>query len=167
MRRWRAVVLGAGVLAVLAVANREILHTEDTIESGRTLLLALRTANPITLVEDDHLNLLYAHNTFPKRWDAAGMPNVGHVILSLGEGDVGLYARPDDGAPLGAREIRVRYERSYDSGELRYGAAALPIPESDPARIKDARYAVHKLDSSGESVLIGLARADFSRIPIR
>jgi uncharacterized membrane-anchored protein len=69
MRRinMRLVLVIAGLVLVLGVANYDIWQKQQLIENGRQILLELRPVDPRSLIQGDFMQLRYAERIFPRR----------------------------------------------------------------------------------------------------
>jgi uncharacterized membrane-anchored protein len=150
----------AGLVLVLAAINLDILKKQAIVDDGQPLLLQLRPVDPRSLIQGDYMELRYDQSAFPVGEVAKGLPRAGSVILTVDEDNVGRFNRIDDGTPLSAGEVRLRFKLRLYDGELRYGAESFFFQEGQAERYEAARYGVLHLDESGASVLVGLADAD-------
>jgi len=153
-----ASILG-GLALVLAVAGTTILSKQAILDDGRTVLLALRPADPRSLMQGDYMVLRYDASVFPPPELAETLPRKGRIILALDDRGVARFARLEDGAQPGPMEARLVYRLAGPDGELRYGAESYFFQEGRAEIFQDAKYGVLKLDPDGNSVLAGLADA--------
>jgi len=144
---------------ILALTNWDIAQKRKVIADGQVLLLELRPVDPRSLFQGDYMALALADATMPDSATVATLPYRGTVILSLDTERVGRYVRLDDGTPLQANELRVRYRRHKDwRGErLDYGAQSFFFQGGDAAVYQDAKYALLRVAEDGGTVLTDLA----------
>jgi uncharacterized membrane-anchored protein len=158
-----------GLGLVLALANWHIVQKRAVIADGQVLLLELRPADPRSLIQGDYMALALADATMPDAAMIATLPYRGTVILSLDGNRVGRYVRLDDGMPLQADELRVRYRRHEDwrGPRLDYGAQSFFFQGGDAALYQDAKYALLRVADDGSTVLTDLADQDRTAIKAR
>lgn len=170
-RRLPALALWGGLLVVLAAVNLMIAGKQRILDGGRTVLLALRPADPRSLMQGDYMALRYAEALVPVEQAAAAVD--GRIVVGLDAQGVAAFRRFDDGSPLAADEQRLRYRRRAPAGlgedgehaEVFIGAESFLFQEGHADAYAAARYGILKVAPDGSSVLAGLADAE--RRPIR
>ncbi len=160
MKHLRHLLVGVGLLLVLAAANRDILHKQQVVDGGRQLLLELRPVDPRSLMAGDYMQLRYAEHVFPPQGVILGLGRRGTIILTLDANGVGRFARLDDGAPLRPGELRLRFKGHRGSRDLSYGAESFFFQEGSASRYEAAKYGVLRVDDNGDSILVALAGED-------
>lgn len=143
-----------GLALVLLVVNGLAAQREAVMARGRTVLLALAPVDPRSLIQGDYMRLDYAVG----RDVQSNWPAEGRLVMRVGPDEVGEFVRVDDGAPLAADEVRLRY-RLVD-GRLRIGAESFLFQEGKADVYAAARFAELKVGSDGTAVLTGLRDAD-------
>lgn len=78
----------------------------------------------------------------------------GHVVLDRDEKQVGSLTRIDDGKPLAANEMRMRYR--VRNGQVKFATNAFFFQEGTAALYEKARYGEFRVDRKGDSILTGL-----------
>ena len=166
MKRARWIVVVAGLVLILGLANWQIAQKRAVIADGQVLLLELRPADPRSLIQGDYMALALADAAMPSTTVVEGLPYRGTVILSLDENRVGRYARLDDGSPVQAGELRLQYRRHQDwrGARLDYGAQSFFFQGGDAAVYEGARYAILRVADDGSTVLTDLAGEDRAAI---
>lgn len=167
----RAVGLWGGLTVVLVAANVLILQKQRVLDDGRTVLLALRPADPRSLMQGDYMALRYAEALVPVAQEAPQID--GRVVVGLDGDGVATFRRFDDGGDLAPGEQRLRYKRRAPAGletaaertELFIGAESFLFQEGHAEAYAKARYGILRVAPDGSSVLAGLA--DSGRRPIR
>lgn len=158
MTRMRLAFIVLGLALVLGIVNWEILAKREVLANGATVLIELRPVDPRSLIQGDYMALAFADYSMPDSGTISGMPFRGTVILSLNANRVARFQRLDDGGPLGAQELRVRYRRYKDfEDRIAYNARSYFFQEGLASRYAAAKYAILRVDNSGASVLFGLA----------
>ena len=169
MKQARLAVALVGLALILALANWDIARKRTIVADGQILLLELRPFDPRSLLQGDYMALALVNEAMPDATAITGLPYRGTVILSLDEDRIGRYARLDDGTPLKADELRVRYRRHEDwrGARLDYGAQSFFFQEGEAERYENARYAVLRVAEDGGTVLTDLAGEDHAPIKAR
>ena len=96
MTRWLpALGLWGGLALVLVAVNVLILQKQRVLDDGRTVLLALRPADPRSLMQGDFMELRYAEALVPVPQEAPEID--GRVVVALDGDGVARFRRFDDG----------------------------------------------------------------------
>ena len=168
--RLRAIGLWGGLALVLVAVNLQILAKQRVLDDGRTVLLALRPADPRSLMQGDYMILRYEEALVPP---GEGAPELdGRIVLALDADGVARFRRFDDGREPAPDEQRLRYKRRAPAGldpaadriEVFVGAESFFFQEGHGDAYEQARYGILKVAPDGCSVLVGLA--DAGRRPI-
>jgi uncharacterized membrane-anchored protein len=142
--------LAAG-LAVLAAANWTIYARERLLAQGRVVLLELAPVDPRSLMQGDYMALRFA---VADRLQLAARDGDGRVVVRLDERGVGRFARRDDGAALGEREVAMRYR--VREGRVKFATNGFFFEEGRAADYAGARFGEFRVAPSGELLLTGL-----------
>jgi len=142
-----------GVAAlVLVVTNVLIAQKERLLASPQSILLELTPVDPRSMIQGDYMALSYA---IAREAPAQDLPVDGHLVVAVGTDNVArflhVYAPSTSLAP---GELLLRY-RIHDGG-LHIGSQAFFFQEGTAAAYEQVRYAELRVDSSGESLLVGL-----------
>ena len=160
MRRWIALLAG---LAILAVVNYVVYQREQLLTTGRVVLLELAPVDPRSLMQGDYMALRFrvARAAF-----AAGGPQGasgdGHLVLRLDPRGVAGFVRFDDGTPLAADDLRMRYR--VRAGNPKFATNAYFFQEGTADRYAAARYGEFRVAPDGESILTGLRDKDLKAL---
>lgn len=172
MPRWLpAIGLWGGLALVLVAVNVEIAAKQRILDDGRTVLLALRPADPRSLMQGDYMLLRYAEALVPASPSAPEID--GRVVVAVDGDGVAAFRRFDDGSALAPDEQLLRYKRRSPAGlepragqvEIFIGAESFLFQEGHAEAYGEARFGILKVAPDGGSVLAGLA--DAGRRPIR
>jgi uncharacterized membrane-anchored protein len=150
MRKW-VVVLAAA--ALLLAVNLVIASRERLLEEGRVVLLELTPVDPRSLMQGDYMALRFkaARDAFQSAPAATGD---GRVVFALDAGGVANFRRFDDGAPLAADEVKVRYR--VRRGTPKFGTNAYFFEEGRARDYDRARFGEFRVAPDGEAILTGL-----------
>ncbi len=143
-----------GLLLTLGLIFWQVQQKEIVIDEGRLLLLELAPVDPRSLMQGDYMVLRYA---IARELSGKDWPEDGLALLRVDANGVGQLLGQDIGQPLASDQLRLRYRRR---STLRIGAESFFFEEGSAESYNKARYGGLRVDSSGESVLIGLYDAD-------
>jgi uncharacterized membrane-anchored protein len=149
----RALVL-VGLVVALGGPMGLVLHKEWLLRNGVQVFLRLAPVDPRSLIEGDYMRLSYAvANEARSAWSDAQAAD-GRLVLALDAQRVGTFVRRDDGRPLEAGEVLVRYR--LRNGFAQLGAESFFFQEGRGERYAGAKYGELRLAGAGEAVLVGL-----------
>ena len=150
MRKWIVVLAAA---ALLVAVNLVIAARERLLEEGRVVLLELTPVDPRSLMQGDYMALRFktARDAFPSGADAR---DDGRLVLALDSRGVGTYVRHDNGAPLSADEVTIRYRVRH--GAPKFATNGYFFEEGRAQDFAKARYGEFRVAADGEAILTGL-----------
>jgi len=153
----RKAVAVAAALVVLGLVNWSIASREAMLATGRVVLLELVPVDPRSLMQGDYMALRYrlANEAFGAARGAR--PADGHMVVHVGADGVATSLRFDDGAPLAAGDVRLRYR--WREGP-RFATNAYFFEEGTASRYTGARYGEFRVSDDGDMILTGLRGAD-------
>ena len=151
----RTVVLLAGLL-ILAGVTAAISSKERLLVRGKVVLLELAPVDPRSLMQGDYMALRFkaANDAFGFRGERRNTPSDGRIVLSMDERGVATFKRLDDGSPLAANEVAMRY-RIRDRN-VKFATNAFFFQEGHAMDYAKARYGEFRVAESGECILTGL-----------
>jgi len=170
----RSAVALAACVAVLALVNVSIVRKERQLATGTVVLLELAPVDPRSLLQGDYMALRFtiandALGALPRAATGARTlwrPNLaagdGRIVALLDERSVASYRRIDDGRPLVANEVLLRYR--VREGQLKFATNAFFFKEGTAARYQGARYGEFRVAPDGELLLTGLRGADLRQL---
>ena len=155
MRKIIALVAG---LAILVLANYSIYSRERLRAEGRIALLELAPVDPRSLMQGDYmaLNFRVSNEVFGRR-AKEGLED-GRIVLRVDARGVATFSRFDDGAPLAADELRIRYRVRAD--QVKFATNAYFFQEGHAKYYERARYGEFRVATDGESLLTGMRGAN-------
>jgi uncharacterized membrane-anchored protein len=159
MRKTLVVLAG---IAVLAAVNWGIHAREQLLASGRVVLLELAPVDPRSLMQGDYMALRFkvAGDAFGR--GVAERNGNGHIVVQVGDGDVGTFRRFDDGTPLASSEARMRYR--VRNGVPKFATNAFFFEEGHANDYAKARFGEFRVAPDGEAILTRLR--DAARQPL-
>ena len=157
----KIIALVAG-LAILALANHSIYSRERLIAEGRIALLELAPVDPRSLMQGDYMALRFRiANEVSGRKAQEGFVD-GRVVLQVDERGVARFSRLDDGTPLAANELHIRYRVRGD--EVKFATNAYFFQEGTAKEYDRARYGEFRVAPDGECLLTGMRGEKLERL---
>ena len=150
MRKALAMLAGA---VLLAAVNWTIVAREKLLAEGRVVLLELAPVDPRSLMQGDYMALRF-RAAEAVRGDSAD----GRLVVKLDERGVARAPRRDDGSPLAADELALRYR--VREGRVKFATDAYFFQEGTAAQYERARYGEFRVAPSGVMILTGLRDRD-------
>jgi uncharacterized membrane-anchored protein len=157
----KLVVIGAGI-AILALVNVVVMQRERLLASGAAVLLELAPVDPRSLLQGDYMALEFRAARQASGGVTVDSPGNGHLVLAVDARGVGNYVRRDDGTPLAAGEVRLRYR--VRDGRVKLVTNAWFFEEGQGEAFEKARYGEFRVDADGEALLAGLRDAELRPI---
>ncbi|HBP31561.1 MAG TPA: hypothetical protein DD666_19390 [Advenella kashmirensis] len=146
----------AGLVAVLAVANVDILQKEAIIRDGTRFVVALRPVDPRSLMQGDYMTLNFASQGGD---DGNLFSDYSHRYVELKPDAQGVYhftrTLPQMAPPAQPGNVVVRYRRQLDERVL-FVTDAYFFPEGQGEHYARARYGEFRVNQDGVALLTGL-----------
>jgi uncharacterized membrane-anchored protein len=147
------IVLAANLILVLAFFAFSVIQKETLIGKGTEVLLRLAPVDPRSLMQGDYMALDF-EVTRKISYDSKS----GYVVVKVGDDRVAEFVRIQDGKGVNNGEFIIRYKRH--NGRLTIGADNYFFQEGSAKKFENAKYGLLKVDSDGNSILIGLCNED-------
>ena len=142
--------IAAAVLLILSASALTVWRFEQTLASGKTVVLALAPVDPRSIMQGDYMALAFAiDRELP---NDAGQYR--YACLSLAETGVATLHSVSNTLPeqVGVIALLLRQR----DGIVSVGPNAFFFTEGSAAVYEAARYGQFKVDSSGKALLTGL-----------
>lgn len=159
MRRALAIVAG---VVVLVFANLSIRSLERMRTSGPVVLLELAPVDPRSILQGDYMALRFAVEDAAFGRIPQSDLRDGKIVVRLDPRGVGRFVRRDDGRPLAAGEIPLRYR--VRGGRVRFATNAYFFQEGYAERYEGARYGEFRAGPSGDLLLTHMRGEDLARL---
>ncbi len=159
----KTIALFAG-LAILVLANYSIYSRERLLAGGRIALLELAPVDPRSLMQGDYmaLNFRVSNELFGRR-AREGLED-GRIVLQIDKRGVAAFSRFDDGTPLAADEVRIRYRVRAD--QVKFATNAYFFQEGTAKEYERARYGEFRVAPDGECLLTGMRGANLELLGV-
>ena len=147
---------------ILGLFGTQIKSLNAVKAEGQTVFMDLRPVDPRALMLGDYMRLRYAEERVPEGKSVKDQPPKGAFVMRLDDNNVASFVRVDEGKSLGEKEIRFNYTRTNRS--LTFGAPRFYFENGTAEDYESARYGVFKVDETGRTILVNLAKDDFEII---
>lgn len=153
MKRFKLILILLNLIALLAFVNYSAIQKEKILRDGKLIFLELIENNAKTpLIQGDMVRLKYKivkgliFDTLYKR---------GYVVVKLDSNSIAERIRfQQKPNPINENEYLIEYSKGYFS--LNIGAENFFIQQGDAKKYAIAKYGAVKVDSNGNSLLMGL-----------
>ena len=143
------IVLAANLILVLAFFAFSVVQKETLISKGTEILLRLAPVDPRSLMQGDYMALDYEIMR-----EIGYKSKSGYVVVKVGDDRVAEFVRIQDGKSVNNGEFIIRYKKH--NGRLTVGADNYFFQEGSAKKFENAKYGLLKVDSDGNSILVGL-----------
>jgi uncharacterized membrane-anchored protein len=163
----RSIIALASCLLSLVAVNFAIAQKERLLAHGTVVYLELAPVDPRSLMQGDYMALRFkvANDAEPSMsrvdrnqqiFQTAGNLATadGNVVVAVDGRSVGRFVRLDDGRPLGAGEVRLRYR--VREGQLRFATNGFFFQEGTARLYETARYGEFRVSDTGDLLLTSL-----------
>ena len=143
------IVLAANLILVLAFFAFSVMQKETLIAKGTEILLRLAPVDPRSLMQGDYMALDYEIMR-----EIGYKSKSGYIVVKVDGDRVAEFVRIQDDQDVNDGEFIIRYKRN--SGRLSVGADNYFFQEGSAKKFENAKYGLLKVDSDGNSILVGL-----------
>jgi Uncharacterized membrane-anchored protein len=146
-------VLAVNLVLVLLFFAFSVVQKETLIGKGTEVLLRLAPVDPRSMMQGDYMALNY------QIFDKIGYDSKsGYIVVTVGSDRIAKFVRLQSGKNVNDGEFIIRYKR--DLGRLTIGADNYFFQEGSAKKYEKAKYGLLKVDSDGNSILVGLCNDD-------
>lgn len=147
------IVLVANLILVLAFFAFSVIQKETLMGKGTEVLLRLAPVDPRSLMQGDYMALNYE---VLREIDYRSKS--GYLVVKVGSDRIAEFVRVQNDKDVNDGEHLIRYKRQ--SGRLSIGADNYFFQEGSGKKFENAKYGLLKVDSDGNSILVGLCDKD-------
>jgi uncharacterized membrane-anchored protein len=152
--RLRRVVAAFGLALIAFGAAMAVVRHEETLASGRVVLLELAPVDPRSLMQGDYMAL-----NFRIAGQVPREPPQGTMVVRLDEHKVASYVRVHAGEAVAPEEALLEYR--VRSRGVRIVTDAWFFEEGRAGDFRSARYGEFRVRPDGVALLVALRGADF------
>ncbi|MCF1715653.1 GDYXXLXY domain-containing protein [Flavihumibacter sp. RY-1] len=141
------------LLLVLGYFLYSIMEKEKLLTTGQLVLLELAPVDPRSLMQGDYMQLNYK---IARDFSEDSVPKRGFLVVKLDQAGVASPVRiQSDGKPIQPGEQLIRYT-APEPWNINIGAESYFFQEGKAANYDSARYGGLRIDTKGNSLLVGL-----------
>lgn len=169
MAKWLAVI---ALILVLVTVNLAIIDKQQTLSSGKVVLLQLAPVDPRSLMQGDYMALDYQlsrqiYQALPKvdnprHWRHDVAADEGYVIVTLDKDRVARFVSLDQGKALAEDEMRLFYR--VRQGNVKFASNAFFFEEGHGEQYEAAEYGEFRVDENGELLLVAMRGQSFNQL---
>lgn len=153
MKKYKVVFILLNLVALLVYFNFNVIKKEEVLNNGQLVLLELAPVDPRSLMQGDYMALRYA---IAENIGADELPKRGYCILKLDSHNRARRIRfQKDARPLYEGEYLIKYTAPNPT-TINIGAESYFFQEGEGTKLEKAKYGGVKIDTQGNSILIGL-----------
>lgn len=161
MKKYKWIVILVNLLLILVYINWSIGSKESLLDEGELVLIELAPVDPRSIMQGDYMNLRYK---LAKGLDVASLSKRGYCVVSINPDKVGSILRYQQNTiPLEEGEKLIKYTKKSQN-TLYLGADSFFFQEGQAEKYEKAKYGALKIDSNGNSLLVGLYDTDLKAI---
>ena len=147
------IVLAVNLILVLLFFAFSVVQKETLIGKGTEVLLRLAPVDPRSMMQGDYMALNY------QIFDKIGHDSKsGYIVVTVGSDRIAEFVRLQSGKKVNDGELIIHYKR--DLGRWTIGADNYFFQEGSAKKYEKAKYGLLKVDSDGNSILVGLCNDD-------
>lgn len=161
MKRYSRILIIINLILLLGYFNWSVYKKEQTLKDGQLVLLQLAPVDPRSLMQGDYMSLNYkeASSALADQQTATR----GYAVLRVDSNQVGEIVRLQTALkPVNSDELVIKYKIIHH--RLFLGAESFFFEEGQDTLYQKAMYGGLKVDSKGQSLLVGLYDEGFHRI---
>ena len=153
MKKYKWIIIIVNLIILLGLFNNSILQKEELLSNGQLILLELAPVDPRSLMQGDYMRLRYA---ISENINYDSISKRGFCVVKLEENGIAKKVRiQDDRTPINEKEYLIEYTSKGWRG-INIGAESFFFQEGEAEKYENAKYGGIKVDSQGNSLLIGL-----------
>ncbi|SEE43719.1 Uncharacterized membrane-anchored protein [Tenacibaculum sp. MAR_2010_89] len=161
MKKYKWIIILINLIMLLGFFNNSIFQKEELITDGQLVLLELAPVDPRSLMQGDYMRLRYAISS---SINSDSISKRGFCVVKLEENGVAKKVRiQENKMPINDNEFLIEYT-SKKWSNINIGAESYFFEEGEADKYEKAKYGGIKVDSQGNSLLIGLYDEQLKRI---
>jgi uncharacterized membrane-anchored protein len=161
MKKYKWIIILINLIILLGLFNNSILQKEELLTDGQLVLLELAPVDPRSLMQGDYMRLRYA---ISDNINSDSISKRGFCVVKLEENGIAKKVRiQENKTPINDNEFLIEYT-SKKWSNINIGAESYFFQEGEADKYENAKYGGIKVDSQGNSLLIGLYDENLKRI---
>ncbi len=163
MKKYKWIIILVNLILLLILFNNSIVKKEALLEDGKLILLELAPVDPRSLMQGDYMRLNYEISNN----NNIGFDDIskrGFCVVKLDTNGIGSKVRMQKNRlPINPDEYLIEYTSGEWMG-INIGAESFFFQEGEGEKFENAKYGGIKVDSQGNSLLIGLFDDNLNQI---
>ena len=140
-------------MILLVYFNFSVVKKENLLKDGKLILLSLAPVDPRSLMQGDYMTLRYS---ISENLNVNSLPKRGYCVVNLNPQGIAEKVRfQKNTTPLNKGEYLIEYN-SPDQWNVNIGAESFFFQEGQAEKYEKAKYGAIKVDTKGNSLLVGL-----------
>jgi uncharacterized membrane-anchored protein len=161
MKKYKWIIILINLIILLGLFNNSILQKEELLTAGQLVLLELAPVDPRSLMQGDYMRLRYA---ISDNINSERISKRGFCVVKLEENGIAKKVRiQENKTPINNNEFLIEYTLK-EWRNINIGAESYFFQEGEADKYENAKYGGIKVDSQGNSLLIGLYDENLKRI---
>lgn len=161
MKKYKWIIILINLIILLGLFNNSILQKEELLADGQLVLLELAPVDPRSLMQGDYMRLRYA---ISDNINSDSISKRGFCVIKLEENGIAKKVRiQENKTPINDNEFLIEYT-SKKWRNINIGAESYFFQEGEADKYENAKYGGIKVDSQGNSLLIGLYDENHKKI---
>lgn len=161
MKKYKGIVIAINLALLLLYFNFSVVKKEETLKEGQLILLELAPVDPRSLMQGDYMQLRYK---IASEINMDSVARRGYCVVRLNQGNVAELVRvQQETSPLNPNEFLIAYT-APKKWSIEIGSESFFFEEGQGKKYEIAKYGAIKVDSSGNSILVGLYDKDLKVI---
>lgn len=153
MKKYKWIIIFVNLIILLGLFNYSVFQKEKLLSDGQLILLELTPVDPRSLMQGDYMRLRYA---ISDSIDSDSISKRGFCVIKLKGNGIGEKIRTQENkTPINENEFLIKYTLKEWRG-ISIGAESYFFQEGEADKYENAKYGGIKVDTEGNSLLIGL-----------
>ena len=153
MKKYKRIFILINLILLLGYMTYSVSQKEELLSNGQLILLELAPVDPRSLIQGDYMRLNYAISNTTRN---DSISKRGFCVVKIDSIGVAQKVRiQEQKTPLNDEEFLINYTSRKWRG-INIGAESYFFQEGEVLKFDKAKYGGLKVDSNGNSLLIGL-----------
>ncbi|QQQ30342.1 GDYXXLXY domain-containing protein [Chryseobacterium indoltheticum] len=153
MKKYKWLIIVLNLMILLVYFNFSVVKKENLLKDGKLILLSLAPVDPRSLMQGDYMTLRYS---ISENLNVNSLPKRGYCVVNLNPQGIAEKVRfQKNTTPLNKGEYLIEYN-SPDQWNVNIGAESFFFQEGQAEKYEKAKYGAIKVDTKGNSLLVGL-----------
>lgn len=152
MKKYKWMIVLINLLIVLSLFHLSMTKKETLLSDGTLVLLELAPVDPRSLIQGDYMDLRY---DIARDRNDDDIGKRGYIVVTMDDKGIAQRVRiQPDINPVNEGEYLINYTK--EDWNMNIGAESFFFQEGEGEKYEKAKYGGVKIDTEGNSLLIGL-----------